>query len=80
MLVAKDVSPAEIKAWRPDRAEGKTLFWLADTVAPLLARLQKEGVLDVQTWIDETVKPLMEKGTCNENPRDARDETERFKA
>ena len=57
----KDVSPAEIKAWRPDRAEGKTLFWLADTVAPLLARLQKEGIIDVQAWIDETVKPLVNK-------------------
>lgn len=57
----RDVSPAEIKAWRPDRAEGKTLFWLADTVAPLLARLQKEGVIDVNTWIEENVKPLIEK-------------------
>lgn len=58
----KDVSPAEIKAWRPDRKEGKTLFWLADTVAPLLARLQSEGVIDVQTWIEENVMPLLAKG------------------
>lgn len=47
--------PAELKMYRPDRREGKTLYWLADTVAPLLVRLQQEGVLDAQAWLDENV-------------------------
>jgi len=58
----KDVTPSEIKAWRPDRNEGKTLFWLADTIAPLLARLHDEGVIDAIDWLSENVIPLVKKG------------------
>jgi len=35
---------------RPERREGKTLFWLNDTVAPLLVKLAEQGVLDVDDW------------------------------
>jgi len=54
--------------WKPDhitdekpathvaeRAEGKTIFWLNDTVAPLLARMHREGVIDVQSWFADNV-------------------------
>lgn len=47
---------AELAVYRPDRKSGKTLFWLSDTVAPLLVRLAKEGVLDVTQWFDENVQ------------------------
>lgn len=49
-------SPAEIAAYRPDRREGKTLYWLADTIAPLLVRLHNEGVIDVDLWLQDNVK------------------------
>lgn len=52
-----DATPAELAAYRPDRREGKTLYWLADTVAPLLARLHNEGVIDLEAWVAEHVKP-----------------------
>jgi len=52
-----DATPAEITLYRPDRREGKTLFWLSDTIAPLLVRLSNDGVLDLETWLNENVRP-----------------------
>lgn len=46
--------------YRSDRPEGKTLFWLADTIAPLLARLHREGVIDVIDWTEKNVLPLIQ--------------------
>jgi hypothetical protein len=46
---------AEIPVWRPERKEGKTLFWLNDTVAKTLIRLHKEGVLDATQWLRHNV-------------------------
>jgi hypothetical protein len=46
---------AELEVYRPDRREGKTLYWLADTIAPLLARLHREGVIDAETWLEQNV-------------------------
>lgn len=54
-----DATPAEIALYRPDRKQGKTLFWLNDTVAPLLARLHSDGVLSIDQWLAEVVKPLI---------------------
>ena len=34
---------------------GNTVYWLTNTVAPLLRRLQRESKLDVATWFDEYV-------------------------
>lgn len=34
---------------------GRTVHWLTNTVAPLLRRMQREGRLDVQMWLDEYV-------------------------
>lgn len=53
--VPDEINPAEIKAYRPDRKEGKTLFWLGETVAPLLARLHEEGIIDAERWFQENV-------------------------
>jgi hypothetical protein len=46
--------------YRPERHEGKTLFWLADTVAPLLARLHSEGVIDILDWVETNVISRLE--------------------
>lgn len=54
-------------AWQPEAPaaeltvhthaqSGKTVYWLCTTVAPLLRRLEREGRLDVDRWIDEYVK------------------------
>lgn len=55
-----DAEPVELAVYRPERHEGKTLFWLAGTVAPLLARLHQDGVIDVDLWIAENVKQRLE--------------------
>ena len=55
-----NATSAELEAYRPDRREGKTLYWLADTIAPLLARLHREGVIDVIEWVGEHVIPKIE--------------------
>lgn len=55
-----NATSAELEAYRPDRREGKTLYWLADTIAPLLARLHREGVIDVVEWVGEHVIPKIE--------------------
>jgi len=49
------IDRAELKAWRPERGKGKTLFWLNNTIAPLLAKLHQEGTLDVNEWIKNQV-------------------------
>lgn len=46
---------AELKVYRPERKEGKTVYWLSDTVAPLLVRLHKDGILDVNQWLYDMV-------------------------
>ena len=51
----------ELKAYRPERREGKTLFWLADTVAPLLVRLSQEGTIDAEQWFKENVLRFLAK-------------------
>lgn len=51
----KDVSEIELRAYRPDRHQGKTLFWLNKTVAPLLRRLHRAGDIDATKWLQEFV-------------------------
>lgn len=48
-------SAAEIEVYRPERKEGKTMFWLNDTVAKTLVRLSKEKGFDPQKWLNEFV-------------------------
>ena len=53
---------AELRAFRPERREGKTLFWLADTVAPLLVKLHQEGTIDIHEWFAQHILPKVEYG------------------
>lgn len=46
---------SELKVYRPDRREGKTLYWLNDTIAPLLLKLHRQGTVDVVKWFNENV-------------------------
>lgn len=46
---------ATLSAWRPERRKGKTLFWLNDTIAPLLVRLHEAGELDAGAWFADHV-------------------------
>lgn len=52
-------SEVELRAYRPERHEGKTLFWLSDTVAPLLVRLAKEGTIDPIEWFATNVLHIL---------------------
>lgn len=45
----------ELRAYRPDRKKGNTLFWLNDTVAPLLRRLHLAGDIDATEWLHQMV-------------------------
>ncbi len=57
------VSPrVELAVYRPDRPTGKTLFWLNDTVAPLLVRLHQESQLDVREWFANYVENVLYNG------------------
>lgn len=51
----EESSAVELQAYRPERHEGKTLFWLADTVSPLLVRLHNQGITNVIEWFETTV-------------------------
>jgi len=56
-----DWSPAEntdesVKAWRPERRQGKTVAWMYGTVVPCLAGLVKDGALDLHDFADELEK------------------------
>lgn len=55
-----DIHPAELRMWRPERHEGKTLFWLSKTIAPLLVRLHAEGSLDAGQWFRENVERFID--------------------
>lgn len=50
-------TPAELRSWRPERHKGSTVFWLNDTIAPLIARLHNEGVIDVYQYLTDHVIP-----------------------
>jgi hypothetical protein len=55
-----DLAPAtekELEAHRAERDKSKTVFWVYDTVGPLLARLANEGSLDLQKFFEEAVAP-----------------------
>lgn len=56
-------SEVELRTFRPERRQGKTLYWLADTIAPLLVRLAKEGVLDPQQWLEDNVLSILKQSS-----------------
>lgn len=43
----------KLPAWRGSRSDHKTVFWLNAQVAPVLLRLNDEGVLDIEEWVRE---------------------------
>lgn len=50
-----EISPAsekELTTIRPDREKANTMFWVYDTVAPLLARLAKEESLSLEDYFN----------------------------
>lgn len=49
--------------YKSDRPEGKTLFWLNDTIAPLLARLHNDGAIDIVEWVQKNVFPKIDNPT-----------------
>jgi hypothetical protein len=48
-----------VHAHRNERGDAKTIYWLYDTVAPVLARLHKEGTLSIAQFLNEAVMPLL---------------------
>ena len=46
-----------LRTWRPERRKGKTEFWLCDTIAPLLIRMNNEDDFDVEEWYLTNVLP-----------------------
>lgn len=61
----KPGSPFDKKAaaWRPERRQGNTLFWLNSTVASSLISLHRQGVIDVVQWFDDNIlKRLGDRG------------------
>jgi hypothetical protein len=48
---------AELAVWRPERRQGNTVFWLNDTIGPLVARLHNDGLIDVYQWLQDAVIP-----------------------
>jgi len=57
---------AELASYRPERHKGKTLFWLSDTIAPMLVRLHNQGMTDIERWFDETVRSRLEENSRSE--------------
>jgi hypothetical protein len=53
--------PAELTTQKPashreERREGKTVFWLVDTIAPLLLRLHRDGVIELGEYIRDHIE------------------------
>lgn len=45
----------ELAVYRPERETGKTIFWLANTVAPLLVKMHRTGDIDIYRWMQDNV-------------------------
>lgn len=55
-----DLAPAtatELTAHRADRNDSKTVYWVYDTIGPLLARLSNEGSLSLADFFEKAVSP-----------------------
>lgn len=53
-------SENELQAHRNERGEAKTIYWLYETVAPVLARLHREGILELGKFLEEAVFPRID--------------------
>lgn len=52
-------TPAELASYRPDRKAGKTMFWLNDTIAPLIRRLHADGIMNAEQWFQENIRRFL---------------------
>jgi len=50
-----DSTPTPLKV-HTHAQSGNTVYWLTNTIAPLLRRLQREQRLDLEAWLDEYVR------------------------
>jgi len=46
-----DATWLEVKAYRPERRQGKTVTWLYTQVVASVAKMHKEGHLDLEDYI-----------------------------
>lgn len=53
---------ALLKVWRPERHKGKTIFWLQDTVAPLLVKMHNAGEIDAHEFFAAYILPKIDYG------------------
>lgn len=53
------VDEAILEVWRPERGQGKTVFWLNDTIAPLLLKLHHAGTIDIYEWFQTNIQPKL---------------------
>lgn len=54
-----DAEPLPLKV-QTHAQTGNTVFWLTNTIAPLMRRLEREGKLDVESWLNEYVRQPVE--------------------
>lgn len=52
----KNASIQEIKAWRPERRGGKTVYWLHNQVIPAIVKSVKKNEIDLEEFIAEIRK------------------------
>jgi len=54
-------SAEALKAWRPERRQGKTVAWLYSQVIPSMLKLHRDGVINLyEIWADE-ISPKLDK-------------------
>lgn len=55
------ISEGKIPSNRAKQDRVSTMLWLLGTVAPALAKSTRDGLIDIDTFIDNEVKPLIER-------------------
>lgn len=50
-----------VKAWRPERRQGKTIAWIHGQVIPALLKLHRENVLDIRELYADYILPELDK-------------------
>lgn len=54
------VTDGKLRVTRADKTQAGTLRWLLKSVAPALAKAHKNGLIDLDKWIDIKVRPLID--------------------
>jgi len=55
------ITEGKIRVERHDKDDAGTLRWAIKAVAPALAKMHKNGLIDLDKWIDNYVRPLLDK-------------------